>query len=107
MVKKSSELAHTWLSMGQVGRSWQPLGESKNGHKTFVKRIFAIFGEGPSWLRTTSATLQLNILKHLSILHHLNNLKQLSNLKQISSYLIKVVSTLGLTNITKLDMKSR
>ena len=27
----------------QGGRSWQPFGKSKNGHKTFVRRVFAIF----------------------------------------------------------------
>ena len=27
----------------QGGRSWQPLGERKNGHKFFVRRALAIF----------------------------------------------------------------
>ena len=25
----------------QRGRSWQPFGEGKNGHKTFVRHVFA------------------------------------------------------------------
>ena len=35
----------------QGGRSWQPFGESKNGHKTFVRRVFAIFTTNASFLR--------------------------------------------------------
>ena len=34
-------LAENILKQG--GRGWQPFGESKNGHKTFVRRVFAIF----------------------------------------------------------------
>ena len=34
----------------QGGRSWQPFGESKNGHKTFVRCVFAIFAsEACNW----------------------------------------------------------
>ena len=34
----------------QGGRSWQPFGESKNGHKTFVRRVFAIFATNATFL---------------------------------------------------------
>ena len=27
----------------QGGRSWQPFGEGKNSHKSFLRRVFAIF----------------------------------------------------------------
>ena len=33
------------------GRSWQPFGESKNVHKTFVRCVFAIFATIASFLR--------------------------------------------------------
>ena len=34
----------------QGGRSWQPFDKSKNGHKTFVRRVFAIFATNASFL---------------------------------------------------------
>ena len=42
----------------QCGRSWQPFGKSKNGHKTFVRRVFAIFATNASFLRVI-AKLQI------------------------------------------------
>ena len=42
----------------QGGRSWQPFGESKNGHKTFDRRIFAIFATNALFLRVI-ANLQI------------------------------------------------
>ena len=42
----------------QGGRSWQPFNESKNGHKTFVKSVFAILVTNVSLSRTI-AKLQI------------------------------------------------
>ena len=33
----------------QGGRSWQPSGEGKSGHKIFAKRIFTIFSTNASF----------------------------------------------------------
>ena len=37
-------------SLSQGGKSWQPFGEGKNGHKSLVRRVFAIFATNASFL---------------------------------------------------------
>ena len=49
-VERIREEAWVKHKENQGGRSWQPFGESKNGHKTFVKRAFAIFATNSSLL---------------------------------------------------------
>ena len=51
------------LSVFQSGRSWQPLGESKIGHKTFVGRAFAIFATNMSFC----VVLRLRVVANLQI----------------------------------------
>ena len=37
-------------TLNQGGKIWQPFGKRKNGHKTFVRRVFAIFATNSSFL---------------------------------------------------------
>ena len=49
-----------WYFM-QSGRSWQPFGKRKNGHKIFIKRVFAIFATTSSFLREIANLNQCNM----------------------------------------------
>ena len=44
----------------QGGKSWQPFGEGKNGQKSFVWRIFAIFATKAPFFRVLANSIQYN-----------------------------------------------
>ena len=51
-------------NMIQGSRSWQPFSESKNGHKTFVRHIFAIFATTSSLLHVLQIC-KYNLVKYV------------------------------------------
>ena len=50
--------SHNKARLTRGGRSWQPFGEGKNGHKIVVKHIFTILATNASFLRVI-ANLQI------------------------------------------------